>query len=188
MRVANDFYPTPAKLTHILFDNVPHLPSLFFEPCAGDGAMATELAYYGTAHSSDLAGDTSHPRDATTREFWGHWTNPSIGLSANWATVTNPPFNRAAEILPLAYEYSPWGCAFLLRLTYLEPTKNRAKWLQEYSDNLRFLIPVNPRPRFVKGGNTDSATVAWFVWQKSWSWSGIGIKCPFIFCDNWEKL
>ncbi|MGL5064246.1 MAG: hypothetical protein ACRC62_30030, partial [Microcoleus sp.] len=179
-RVGNDFYPTPAPLTKILLAKAPNIPSLCFEPCAGHGAISDVLrASDRMVQASDIQWGFDYPQDATTREFWEYWANSLRNAQSidcrNWATVTNPPFNVASSIIPLAYEYSPWGIAFLLRLSYLEPTGDRAEWLQLHADSLRYLIPVNPRPKFRKASGTDSCTVAWFVWDKSWSWKAHGI-------------
>lgn len=197
-RVTFDYYPTPSGLALSLIQYCPQLPQLIFEPCAGQGAISNVLRDSDrmvcdsdiTWDLSDDQSDMPCPKDATTSDFWQYWANnmrnmPSIDRR-NWATVTNPPFNQAADILPLAYEHSPWGVAFLLRLSYLEPTENRADWLQQHADNLRYVIPVSPRPRFRKAAGADSVTVTWMVWQKQWSWRSLGIKCPFIFENKWK--
>jgi hypothetical protein len=191
-RVALDYYPTASGLTQSLIRHYPQLPQLIFEPCAGQGAISQVLEESDRiVVGTDIQECDIAPRDATTREFWEWWDlmlDNAPSDNHDWATVTNPPFNRAAEILPLAYEYSPWGVAFLLRLSYLEPAENRADWLEQHADNMRHLIPVNPRPKFrrdTKG--SDSSTVAWMIWQKSWSWRQMGVKCPFIFENRWKQ-
>jgi hypothetical protein len=192
-RVINDYYPTPQPITKILLKNVPHLPELCFEPCSGQRAICDVLEGNNfMTYESDPVWGMDCLSDATTREFWDEW-KIRLGQArhydrCNWATVTNPPFNLASKILPLAFEYSPWGVAFLLRLSYLEPAGDRASWLQEHADNMRYLIPVNPRPHFRKNTKgTDSSTVFWGVWQRSWSWRLLGIKCPFIFENGWKS-
>ncbi len=143
-RVENDYYPTPSGITQALINHCPQLPKLTFEPCAGQGAITSVLRDNDRVVSgSDITWDLNCPKDATTREFWDYWADSMQRMSfmvgaSTWATVTNPPFNRAAEILPLAYEYSPWGVAFLVRLSYLEPAADRAEWLQSHADNLRY--------------------------------------------------
>jgi hypothetical protein len=191
-RVEAEYYPTPFGLTNSLIQNVPQLPKLCFEPCAGQQAITDVLrASDRMVSDTDIQWDLNCPTDATTREFWDYWADsmprmPSDGCR-NWATITNPPFSLAAEILPLAYEHSPWGVAFLLGLNYLEPTGDRADWLKEHADNFRYLISVNPRPKFRRDtSGTASMTVAWMVWQKSWSWNSLGIRCPFIFESGWK--
>ena len=191
-RISHDFYPTPEGITRSLLEICPELPRFIFEPCAGNGAIADVLQskekYVQDSDIQWVSESDLRPQDATTAHFWDFWNLELPVYAKDWATVTNPPFNLAHEILPLAYKYSPWGCAFLLRLSYLEPAANRASWLQGNADNLRYVIPVNPRPQFRRDSkSTDSATVAWMVWQKSWSWKALGVNSPFQFCNNWKK-
>lgn len=189
-RIENDFYPTPSAITEALLDSVK-IGGVIFEPCNGSAAI-TQVILSKTKsliYTSDLTYDDSFERDATKRSFWTEWTDfiEDDGLILEW-TVTNPPFSVAEKILPLAWEHSSKGIAMLLRLSYLEPTKNRADWLKENADHLKMIIPVNPRVRFrsdVKG--TDSVTCAWFIWEKSHSWKSLGIDCPFQFLAGWKK-
>jgi hypothetical protein len=172
------------KVTHVLVENVPQLPELCFDPCAGRGAITEVLRDSDRMVSdTDIQWDLNCPTDATTQEFWEYWADsmrrmPSIDCR-NWATITYPSFDLASKILPLAYEHSPWGVAFLLKLDCLEP---HGDWLIEHADSLRHIIAVNPRPRLrADVCGTKYASVAWMVWQKSWSWKSLGIRCPFIF-------
>lgn len=187
-RMAGDYYPTPEGVTRSLLNRVA-ITGTVFECCAGHGAIADVLQ---SRHRTDIAvfqSDLNWPspngeiRDATERQFWQYWLE--LGCFIDW-TVTNPPFREAERILPLAWEYSERGCAFLLRLSYLEPTAGRGKWLAETADQLRYLIPLNPRPKFRRDTQkADSVTVAWFVWEKGWSWQAKGIRCPFSFVSGW---
>lgn len=107
-----------------------------------------------------------------------------------------PAFFLAFEALKVAFEHARLGVAFLLRLSFLEPTKDRHEWLIQHADHLRFVIPVNPRANFRKGERnprtgkiygTDNVTVAWFVWDKMFSWAEYGIQPPpFIFVHGWK--
>lgn len=186
-RIANDYYPTPRGITEALLNILP--PEMFYyflEPCAGNGAIADVLmdsGIYGV--QSDIAWETPEEKDATKRSFWEyHAANMPTGW--NWATVTNPPFSEAEKILPLAFEFSPI-CCFLLRISYMEPTKGRADFLKATADHLRFFAPVNPRGRFRRDSKKgDNATTAWFVWDKTWSWRAKGIICPYQFVTNWR--
>lgn len=185
-RIANDFYPTPPVITRAI---LPHIEGIkyFFEPCSGKGAIADVLRVENglIGHESDIAWIAPlGVKDATTEEFWVHWSRL---YDSEWLTITNPPFNVADRIIPLAYEYSPLGCLMLLRLSYLEPTVKRGQWLEDHADNLRLVMPVNPRIRFradVKG--TDSVTCAWMWWDKRWSWARLGTDSPFKFLRNWK--
>jgi hypothetical protein len=181
-RISNDFYPTPPQVTRALTDRIL-LPKYICEPCAGNGAITDALDGH-SVRESDITWNLGD--DATSKVFWEFRAS---GLSGHcWATVTNPPFSLASKILPLAYEYSPWGVAFLLRLSYLEPTGDRAEWLKAHADNLKCIIPVSPRPKFRRDSKgSDSVTVAWMVWCKTWSWAEIGAQPPFTFVSGWRE-
>lgn len=120
--------------------------------------------------------------DATKASYW-----KNTAFKADWI-VTNPPFKEAITILDYSYSHANKGVAMLLRITFLEPTVNRSAFLKNHSDNLVRLIPVNPRPKFrADTKSTDSTTVAWFVWNKHFSWQKLGVKSPFQFEINWNK-
>lgn len=181
IRIKNDFYPTPSKLTEKLVSKI-NPTGIILEPCVGDGDIAIALP----EHCYVVTNDIDREKEADTHEDASaplYWQSQIV----DWV-ITNPPFNQASEILPLAWARSRVGCAFLLRITYLEPTQKRRDWMIENVDHLQFILPVNPRVRFRKDSKgTDSTTVAWFVWRKDFSWEELGIDCPFSFLVNWEK-
>ena len=194
IRHKNDFYQTPSLLTKTLLGKVP-IAGNILEPCAGKSAITKVLKQQESSISAVLESDLTwgetrnHPVDATTEEFWSYWRShfdyhyPRQGL--NWV-VTNPPFSTAHEILPKAFDVCNIGVAFLLRSTYSEPCKNRRDWLIEHADCMRYRIDISPRPRFRAGKGTDSTTCTWFVWQKNWSWSSLGVDSPFQFITDWR--
>jgi hypothetical protein len=159
-RREKDFYPTPARLVDALRQRV-EIGGVVYEPCAGDLAIANCFPGCLT-NDVDITRPTMLHVDATRPEAWA-------GIECAWV-VTNPPFNQAAAILPLAYECATVGVAFLLRLTFLEPTEKRGEWLQAHRQELAHLIIFGQsRPSFT-GKGTDSATVAWMVWKKQRPW------------------
>ena len=195
-RYKNDFYETPSLLTKELLARV-NISGKILEPCAGNSAISKVLMQYPDngriVLESDLTwGDKRYCCvDATIREFWTYWRShfdkcyPEQGLQ--WV-VTNPPFSKAHEILPLAFEHCNVGVAFLLRSTYSEPCKNRRDWLIQNADRLRYRIDINPRPRFRAEKGSDMATVTWFVWLKDWSWKDkLNIDPPFQFITDWRN-
>lgn len=187
-RIVNDYYPTPRGITEALLQILPpEMFEHFFEPCAGNGAIAEVLMDAGMSGvQRDIAWNITEPKDATQRSFWEYHA-ANLPKDEAWATVTNPPFNQAENILPLAFEFSPI-CCFLLRISYMEPTKGRADFLRETADHLRFFAPVNPRGRFRRDSKKgDNATTAWFIWDKSWSWQSKGIISPFQFVTKWRQ-
>ena len=176
MRREHDFYPTPEGATRELLTRVSVTGSVL-EPCIGAGDIARVLAEQALVVGNDL--DKQWPalmhEDATNKRWWN--TLPYY----DWI-VTNPPFSKAHQILPLACEHARAGVAMLLRLTYLEPCEGRALWL---SINPPHRLIVLPRISFTGDGKTDSATCAWFVWEWENLQRGIEIVLPQ---DDAEQL
>lgn len=169
-RHANDLYETDRRLTHALLKEY-QLTGNVLECCAGNGAIAAALREHEDAKhyqvfTNDLVDSCAGPShdfnlDATQPESWKTMSDRE---SINFV-VTNPPFSLATQILPLAYEHARWGVAMLLRLSYLEPCKNRFQWLQEHPP--ASVIVFNPRPRWRDDTrNSDAVTVAWFCFHK----------------------
>lgn len=168
-RRKNDFYPTPAWATEELLRLLPSADGrtgslgTIFEPCAGALDIARVADTRGLVFASDIDRERtgcSMWGDATVRGFWEE-SKQELG-QIDWV-ITNPPFNAAAEIVQLAYEFAADGIAMLLRLSYLEPTQNRGSWLNSHP--LSQLI-VLPRISFTGDGKTDNVTCAWMVWDK----------------------
>lgn len=178
-RVENDYYPTPDGLVQSLLTQVS-IEGTVLECCAGHGAISR--FFPGCLTNEPFPQPSLVPDfqlDATKRASWEQFG------AVDWA-VTNPPFSGAAEILPLAFQHAKKGAAFLLRLTYSEPCDDRAEWLQQHADRQILYLPVSPRPQFKPGSKRDSATVAWFVWRKDWSWKRLGIPTPFAYDPHWK--
>lgn len=191
-RHENDFYQTPARLTEELLSRVD-ISGAILEPCCGQNAIALVLSKQPNTSviATDITDDGfGMPLDATKREYWDAWAANFKEYKGDrgieWV-VTNPPFNQAHLILPLAFEYCSFGVAFLLRSTYTEPCKNRRDWLIEHADNLRYRLDINPRPQFRKEKGTDSASCVWLVYLKNWSWQGIGVRSPFGYITDWRS-
>ena len=169
MRRKNDFYPTPKELTlalreHMGWDGKKSLA--FYEPCNGNGDISQILKYNPvhmvTTADIDPTLRADYLLDATSQ--WPKDITGSYSLGMDWV-VTNPPFNAAYGIIENLLsnkKYIKTGIAMLLRLSFLEPTNDRAEFLS--------LIPptdllVMPRTSFTKDGKTDSVTCAWMVWE-----------------------
>lgn len=182
-RRLNDAYYTPSKLTEILLDHV-QISGTILEPCSGDGAIAQHLiGSNNRVFTNEINPDLSVDFHLDAAD-WESWTLMNFEAEQIDWVVSNPPFNRAAEILPLAYEYCKTGIAFLLRLSWLEPTGNRGKWLKQHASNLsNVIIFSQPRPSFTDNKKVDSVTTAWLVWRKD---NGDrGTKVDFIY--EWNK-
>lgn len=167
MRRPNDFYPTPAWATEVLLD-VLDLPSTnisFFECCDGDADISNVIRarWPRVVWTNDIAPmsiDQHYQLDAGDEANWiKHWSGR---VGHDWV-ITNPPFNQAAKIVPLAHKYAQRGIAMLLRLSFLEPVEDRGAWLNA---NPPTGMIVLPRISFTGNGKTDSVTFAWMVWDK----------------------
>lgn len=168
-----DQYFTPAHATRELMKHVNFTNCYVLECCNGDGAITSVVREVASVvKTNDIDQDllTDYHRDVSIAERWktfpqgGHWV------------VSNPPFNQAPQIIPLAYEYANVGIAMLLRLSYLEPCftrkSNRAAWLAEHPPTQLIVLP---RISFTGDGKTDNVTCAWMVWDKRVSTSSITI-------------
>lgn len=163
-----DFYPTHRDGGHVdyLLSQLPfRLSGAILEPCCGAGDISEPLRDRGyVTITNDI--DKTHAADchknAALPETWRRWVNE--WGNAEWV-ITNPPFNLAPQILPLAFDHASKGVIFLLRLSYLEPCGNRVDWMREHSDRLSIIFPPN-RISFTGDGNTDNVSTAWFVWGR----------------------
>lgn len=157
MRRANDFYPTPGAATVALLNNAKHLFSdvtQAYEPCVGDGAIAKVLARAGLIVTTN---DIVPSRLAKTHLD----AAKLVVFPFRSCVITNPPFNQA---LPIVRNFVEQGvrCAFLLRLSFLEPTEARGGWLAETPPDRMIILP---RISFTGDGKTDSVTCAWMIWN-----------------------
>jgi hypothetical protein len=129
-RRKNDFYPTPKSATLALLDAIPMIRGAsVFEPCAGQGDIEMPLCWHGgcTVKSNDIDRQfkTDFHFDATKQ-----WLPPHMHV--DWV-ITNPPFSCAMTIIENTlnhFEQVRCGMAFLLRLSFLEPTKDRQGFLK----------------------------------------------------------
>ena len=155
VRMAHDYYPTDPRLVTSLFTEAHELTRIikscdtasFFEPCAGHGAIAerVERLFPGRSITTNepypiiKKFDEFRPTyqsDATNPDLWAEMQR--LGLCD--VSITNPPYEGDVmlPILQNAVAYSGIATAFLIRLGYLEPCQDRAEWLRENSDSLRY--------------------------------------------------
>ena len=171
VRVASDFYATPAWCTRAI---LPHLPTggPILEPCAGDGAIVDVLCCPGgvsdrslidtiesdkaRAEALSARGVTCWHGDALSAEAWPQWDWPYS------LVITNPPYGLALEFAARAViAQRPHGgtTAMLLRLGFLAGQK-RAAWHQANPCDV-YVLPK--RPSFT-GRGTDASDYGWMVW------------------------
>lgn len=77
--------------------------------------------------------------DASTDEFRENFCEDT--RRPDW-TVTSPPYSNPLGILKKALLIPQVGVAFKLRLSFLEPTKSRGRWLRQSSRVVRFLVQI----------------------------------------------
>jgi hypothetical protein len=169
MRRAHDFYPTPGWATEYMIDTVP-FPldrGIVIEPCCGACDIVQPVQKQNPAVFTCDIDRTHEPdlvADMTRRDSWDEAVE-RIGCQPAWV-ITNPPFNAAHHIIPLALEYSQGGVIALLRLSYSEPCENRNRWLWDNQDRQSILY-LPKRVSFTGDGNTDNVATAWFIWGKA---------------------
>jgi hypothetical protein len=157
-RRENDFYQTPNWQVEALREH-QFIAGKVLEPCAGDGSISLLFNEYGhkvITNDIDAQWPTDYHYDATVENAW-----KLCPVGIDWV-VTNPPFNGAFSILKHAYQHVG-RVALLLRLSFLEPTKQRGLWL---SQNPPDKLIVLPRWSYTANGKSDSVTTAWMIWDR----------------------
>lgn len=166
-RNANDAYFTPAPLALAICRELQRrimAPGMILVPGAGEGAF---LRAAGTVwpearqHGLDLDPKLAGMLKADFLTF-----EPSDLGGVYDLIIGNPPFDLAEEFVHQSFKHlAPRGhLAFLLRLTFLG-SQGRAERIWDRRD-LRWLVPISPRPSFSLDGKTDAAEYGLFVWQK----------------------
>jgi len=190
-RIEGDKYYSPEPIFQWLYDSglVPDSAHIL-DPCCGNGFSHGQLIFTNRAGlgcrfaTNDLDPEVNAGSNLNALDL-EKVMDANFCNGNNWWVVTNPPYSLASELVEMCLRCDRIsGCAFLLRLTFLEPSKKR-RWLPEFARCMRVIAPVNPRPQFREDGRgTDSATVAWFVWDKNFAWEG---ENPFMFLTDWKE-
>jgi len=164
MRRENDY----SRATAYLLSNLPfRIAEPWVEPCVGTGDIADVVRQQCAA--AGVTGDLFKDRPANVHgdsgkpETWDVYQQ-ILGTPPAWC-ITNPPFNQASRILPLALERCTMGVIALLRLSYLEPCRDRGHWLEEHQDRMSILF-LPKQVSFTGDGQTDNVATAWFIWAK----------------------
>lgn len=168
-----DYFPTPPWATRAFCHHALGLrPGKWmgppaYDPCCGEGHMAVPLReYFGDCHASDIYpygfGAIGDFLDLTLGTAW---TPPGrIG----WI-VTNPPFNKAMDILDRALRLGPqFGVALLLRSVWEEGGKRYREIFSGAHRPHEKWVSADRIP-MVQGRydpKVKSATAySWFVWR-----------------------
>lgn len=182
-RIALDAYYTHKRVTQALLDRFD-IPSgwTVIEPCCGDGAIADLFRPTHQVVTNDINPDVEadYHQCAASAGFWDSLVNQHCID----AVITNPPFNQANKIIPLAFNCAQVVVA-LLRITWvMEPCQARAAFLKHARPYLAAVYPLNPRPRFrADSKGTDSATVAWCIWDRRKRSPGVDLQ----YITDWRE-
>jgi len=154
----NDAYFTPEWAIKALLERVD-VTGKVLEPCAGSHVITNVLRENKNITevvTNDISVEYSqdHYTDACNKTIYS--TN-----KYDWI-ITNPPFNKALEIVRNSVE-SGSSVAMLLRISFLEPTFDRSEFLDKNAPDYMLVLP---RISFTGDGKTDSATCAWMMWYK----------------------
>jgi hypothetical protein len=148
-RNAFDLYETPRWMTaSLLHHHRIAKDALILEPCAGGGAIARALEEAGhrfiVTNDLDQRQPTDLHGDAADFDLWA---NPELA-AVDWV-ITNPPYDRAFQILMQAERLARVGVAMVLRKTFMEPTEKRGPWFAVHPPTQRHRRAAAqlPRPR-----------------------------------------
>lgn len=142
-----------------------------FEPCVGDHSILNALpSFIGVRWSNDInpAALADFHCDAASDACWTALASHRPD-GVDWV-ITNPPYTAPLpmEILKRALLVARVGVALMLRISWLEPTKDRKKhprgpYLQRNPPNKMLIMP---RYSFTGNGRSDSVTTAWMIWSR----------------------
>jgi len=155
-----DQYFTPRKAVEVLKKHIG-VPTYIFEPCVGEGIII-DVFDPAISETNDIDENIKADWhfDACNYDNFGSYSSyhDDDDYADTWC-ISNPPYGEmAAPIVRNALEYYD-NVAMLLRLSFLEPCKDR---FDICCPDL--LISMN-RISFTGDGNKDSVTTAWFIWS-----------------------
>jgi hypothetical protein len=194
-RLALDAYYTPTWMPRELIQRVP-FHGVVLECCTGEGAIASVLH---TLPNVQVITNDINPNvvadfhlDMTLEESWDVILEKTRMQGGINYVVSNLPFNAADEILPLAEAYANYGCSFLFRRSYLEPTMtgSRAGWLHTHPPVGSIILPRFAFSRSPKTDRwqTDSVTCEWVNWRKDgWRPSNPIDIVPHYLIDGFHR-
>lgn len=161
-RAENDFYETPAAVTHAILPYIPR-GGVVFDPCCGNGAILKAVeADYGAYIGMDVDETRVDYCDTMLNGIFWHYD----ALVESWpkagVCIMNPPFSKAFEFVQKAEAWTREHgstAAVLLRLNFLGSRK-RSEFMRRSPPDV---YVITPRPSFADGKN-DATEYAWMVW------------------------
>lgn len=163
-----DWYPTPEWAIKRVLAELEHLPGgLWFEPCAGEGALVKSVRREREDVRWHLTEIREEAVDHLRAEFpeevvvCGSALDESTCPTDPSVVITNPPFSIAWELIHcLLARYPAAHVVLLLRLNFLG-SEGRSQFLRDYPPDV-YVLPN--RPSFAHDGRTDSTEYAWLHW------------------------
>lgn len=167
-RRPHDQYFTPASACEVLKAHWSKWKraGILLEPCVGMGGIV-DCFPDENWFTCDIDSEVQ-PNRVADMTHWSNWIAIDYWTRHD-CVITNPPFNCALGILKNAHRACT-RVAMLLRLSFLEPTRERGPWL---AANPPDLVIVLPRISFTGDGKTDSVTCAWMIWDKTIEQKGV---------------
>ena len=180
-----DWYSTPPWCTHRLLEKCDLPGGIWYEPCAGEGAIIQAVKLSLVQPGGCDAGMSHTPVKWYANELredaeplLKKWVSPELTTFGDYldealktppseevrVVITNPPFRIAYEVLQRSLAGFPNAhVALLLRLNFWGSVKRR-RFLATFPADT-YVMPN--RPDFIGHGKTDSPEYAWFVWPPS---------------------
>jgi hypothetical protein len=154
-----DRYYTPDNVAECLVSLLGLLPGQHVvEPSIGGGAFA-RACLRRDCKVTGIDVDPEAEGLALVDGLCGDVLDTSI--EADWY-IGNPPYKHAEAHLRHALAHAREGCAFLLRLAFLESARRYPFWFEHSPASV---YVMSRRPSFT-GTGTDSCAYAWFIWRR----------------------
>jgi hypothetical protein len=166
-----DRYDTPPHYIEPLLKLIGPLDGLsVYEPCVGGGNISKYLTSARHLVTNDInpAVQATMHHDARTEVAWPDPISIIIDDDRIDWVITNPPFADEQAILHFAL-VSARNVAFLARLSFLEPTRSRARLWQVHPPTDVIVLPRYSFVRTTNKSRTDSVTCCWMVFREGHS-------------------
>ncbi len=198
VREKDDNYPTPPRLATAIVQRLRQMygdvtsSRILIEPSAGSGTFVRSMRQ-AWPNATLIAVELRLEEEETLRQSgatyvaisdWSSWATHNAPLNAPSLLIGNPPFILAQKHLESIFQFFPRDTevAFLLRFSFFGGNERTAQfWKQDGLKNLKHIIPIAPRPQFVRG-HSDNSEYAVYIWK-------IGHDAPPTILEHivWEK-
>ena len=173
-----DRYYTPESATQALLDYMgPRIYGVVWEPCCGQDWIGRVVRKHPGVERVIL---TDVDPDSAREEEFDFLSSEAVFDFQDWI-VTNPPYviphwrngtATASDFVREALAYqkdraqasamTPCGVAMLLRLSWLEPCKEREDIFREHPPTDVLILP---RVHYINAPGSNNMTSAWVIWD-----------------------